>query len=93
MKKTISLSDFQDAFQAVRPNNFTRDGLEALFNYLEEVAPDYDLDVIALCCEFTEYASLEEFQEAYGTDYESIEGIERETTVITFGDSFIIQDF
>ena len=89
MKQTISLHDFRQAFQSIRPDSFSYEGLEALYDFLEEVDPDYDLDVIALCCDFTEYSSLEEFQ----ADYESIDDIAQDTTIITFGDSFIIQNF
>ena len=89
MKQTISLHDFRKAFQSIRPDNFSYAGLEALYDFLEETDPDYELDVIALCCDFTEYSSLEEFQ----ADYENIDDIERRTTVIPFGDSFIIQNF
>lgn len=36
MKTTVQLSDFRDAFQRVRPDNFSYDGLEVLFDYLED---------------------------------------------------------
>lgn len=35
-----------------------------------------EADVIAICCDFNEYASLAEFQADYGTEYESIEDIQ-----------------
>lgn len=28
--------------------------MELLYNYIEDVSPDYDLDVVALCCEVIE---------------------------------------
>ena len=37
MKQTINFYDFQKAFQDLRPNNFTYDGLRALFEYLEDL--------------------------------------------------------
>lgn len=53
-----------------------------------------ELDVIAICCEYSEYADLEEFQADYGEDYESLEDICADTTVIPIsGDSFIIAQF
>jgi hypothetical protein len=64
MKQSINFCDFQRAFENSRPNNFTREGLETLFDMLEEWEIDVDeeleLDVIAFCCDFSEYASLEE---------------------------------
>lgn len=55
MKQTIHFHDFRDAFRRMdRMDNFSREGLELLFDYLEEADPDMELDVIALCCEYSE---------------------------------------
>ena len=58
MKTTVYLNEFRDAFQKIRPDNFSYEGLGALFEYLEECERDtgenYELDVIALCCDFSE---------------------------------------
>ena len=55
MKQTVNFSQFCDAFHRMgRGKQFSRQGLEVLFDYLEEIDPDYELDVIALCCEYTE---------------------------------------
>jgi hypothetical protein len=98
MKQTIDLYQFRNAFQSVRPENFSYEGLEALFNWLEELEEageqETELDVIAICCEFTEYENLKEFQDNYGDDYPDIEAIQDKTSVIMVDDdSFIIQDF
>ena len=99
MITTINEYDFIDAFRKMgREGNFSNDGLVALYEYLEMLEDDtgqpIELDVIALCCEFTEYDNLEEFQANYSEDYETIEDIERETTVIMIDDdSFIIRQF
>lgn len=101
MKKKIQKFEFRDEFYTMnRGANFSYEGLNALFDYLEQLEEDtgeeIELDVIALCCEYTEYDDLEEFQNAYNAeDYESIEDIENETTVIRLdnGEGFIIQDF
>ena len=98
MKSTVSLSDFREAFN-IRKENFTYDGLEALFNYLEEyedsTGEEPELDPIGLCCEFTEYASLKDFRQDYSSeDYADIDDIENATTVIRIdGERFIIQSF
>ena len=99
MIRTVNKYDFIDAFRKMgREGNFSNDGLVALYEYLEMLEDDtgqpIELDVIALCCEFTEYDNLEEFQADYSEDYETIEDIERETTVIMIDDdSFIIRQF
>jgi predicted ArsR family transcriptional regulator len=59
MKTTLSVYDFRDAFRkAGRAEQFSYDGLEILFDYLEQceedTGSDYELDVIELCCEFAE---------------------------------------
>ena len=99
MIKTINEYDFIDAFRKMgRTDNFSNSGLIALYEYLEMLEDDLgqpiELDVIALCCEYTEYDNLEEFQADYSEDYQTIGDIERETTVIMIDDdSFIIQPF
>jgi hypothetical protein len=64
MKQTINLSQFRDEFQAIRPNNFSYEGLESLYEYFEEFDPDMELDVIAICCDFCEM-TMDEIFEAY----------------------------
>ena len=100
MKKTINIYDFRDAFnRAGRGNQFTYDGLTALFEYLEDYEKDtgneIELDVISLCCEFTEYESIGEFWLDYGQeDYPDEESIMDATMYHAFGEgSFIIAQF
>ncbi len=100
MKQTVNFSDFCDTFRNMgRDENFTYAGKRALFDYLEgmdeDTGTDTELDVIGLCCDFSEFADLAEFQEAYSIDYVTIKDIERETLVLDVadGDGFIIQNF
>ena len=99
MIRTINEYDFIDAFHKMgKEENFSRNGLIALYEELKMVENDIgkpiELDVIALCCEFTEYNNLDEFEADYGEDYETIEDIQNATTVIMIDDdSFIIQQF
>lgn len=99
MIQTITKSDFTSAFHRMgRGKQFSYEGLIALYDYLEQYEEDIgeqiELDVIAICCEYSEYKSLKEFQEDYGEDYESIEDIEDRTTVIPVDDeAFIIFQF
>jgi hypothetical protein len=98
MYTTVSQSDFHDAFRDIRPDSFSYDGLVALFEWLEELedstAHKEELDVIALCCDFNEYVDLGEFHGDYDKEeYPDLETLRDHTTVIEFGDSFIIQVF
>lgn len=53
-------SQFMDAFIVMgRSDQFSFRALEALYEYYNEL-DDYELDVIAICCEWTEYGSQEE---------------------------------
>lgn len=60
MKQTLNKDQFRFAFEQVRPNQFSYEALGMLFDYLEECDEDMELDVIAICCDFTE----SDFQEA-----------------------------
>lgn len=69
MIQTITISDFINAFdRAGRSANFSTAGLVAIFDLLEDVNPDMELDPIAICCEFSEYKDLEELKQDYAYD-------------------------
>jgi len=74
MKQTINFYEFAAQFQSIRPNSFSREGLIALWEYLEQFEEDtgheIELDVIALCCDFTEYDSLADYQQDYSDNAE-----------------------
>jgi len=85
MKETVNESRFLQAFKTLRPDNFSRPALVALFDYLDQLEQDLgeeqELDVIALCCEWTEYRDAIEAAEAYGWEAPEIpEGEERDDT-------------
>lgn len=66
--------DFRNAFIAAgRDKNFSWAGLEALFDYLEQLSEDcgedYELDVIALCCDWDE-STWEEVANNYRIEFE-----------------------
>jgi len=96
MKTTVSMDDFRTAFE-IRKDNFSYDGLFALYDYLERLEQDigveFELDVIAFCYEYAEYENIKEFNAEYNTEYENYKDI-NETTVIPISDeSFIIQRY
>ncbi len=104
MKIPVTCHTFERAFiEAGRPNQFTQDGLYALFDYLEELenecGDEYDLDVIALCCQFSEYASIEDIIESMGLSFEddetdeAMEWLQEHTSVIQFDTGIIIENY
>lgn len=84
----VTKSIFIDEFKAVRPDNFTYSGLEALFDYLDDCQPDIELDVIEICCDFCQYDTVEEACSAY--DLKDREELEYNTIVIDCADGSII---
>ena len=99
MKQTVHFEDFRKAFQDIRPNQFTNDGSKTLYEnlieYEDSTGEELDLDVIAICCDYTEFKSLKDFQNNYNNIYKSIEDIEDTTMVMQIPDSsgFIVQNF
>ena len=104
MKDTINKDQFRNWFRSSEQyrRTFSYEGLSALFDYLEEMeestGEELEFDPVALCCEFEEYDTFEEFQEDYN-NINSFEELEEKTTVIRIGhtgypsSSFIIQQF
>ena len=85
MKETVNESRFLEVFRQVRPNQFSRPALVALFDYLDQLEQDLgeetEFDPIGLCTEWTEYADPIEAAEAYGWEApETPEGEERDDT-------------
>lgn len=100
--KIVSFYDFLNEFEKFdRGDSFSYQGKKALYDYLYELGEDIgepiELDIIAICSDFTEYACLEEFNDDYGysiDEVESIKDIEYYTIVIPIDEkSFIIQNF
>ena len=98
MKRTIDKYDFTQAFEDMgRGNQFSPAALEVLFDFFDdyerETGKEVELDVIGICCEFTEYENIEQYNSDYGTDHEAMSDID-ETTIIAIDDeSFIIQAY
>ena len=73
MKMTVELSDFRKCFYDMgRKDQFSYEALGLLFEYLEEIDVYYDLDVIALCCEYCENTP-EDLAKFYNIDVEGLE--------------------
>ncbi len=81
MIKTISRYDFEDAFTSHdRKDQFSYEGKKALFEYLEgyedSTGEQIELDIIALCCEYTEYDNAYKAMENYQSEDMPTEGEE-----------------
>ena len=104
MKQSISFYAFDRAFSDMgRENQFSYEGKRALFEWLDDFddscGTETELDVIALCCEFTEFEGFAEFQDNYADCpscyIKTVEYIRDRTSYIEIPDScaFIIHDF
>tara|TARA_A100001515_G_scaffold137683_1_gene130512 strand:+ start:447 stop:740 length:294 start_codon:yes stop_codon:yes gene_type:complete len=97
MKQNVSEYDFIDGFMKIRPDNFSRNGLQCLYDYLidyeEDTGVEMEFDVIAICCDFSEYKDLKEINEQYGKDFEDLDDLREYTQVIECDNSIIIQDY
>ena len=100
MKEYVTESTFIDAFKQsdTRKNQFSYEGLKALFEYLEEYENDtgeeIEFDMIGICCEYTEYDSLKQYNDEYTDECEEIDEIADYTALIKIDDKrFIIQKY
>ena len=83
--KTIqTASQMRDEFRLYgRADQFSYHAYDALFDYLwelgEAIEGSFQFDVVSLCCEWTEYDSIEKLAEAYDmrpSDYACTEYLE-----------------
>ena len=102
MKQYISKYHFTNWFLSsdTYKNNFSYEGLNSLFDYLEQFEEDMgkemEFDPVAICCEYSEYENLEEIKNNYSSvEINNIDDLRYHTNVIEIDDSdkLIIQDF
>jgi len=103
MKKTLSFCDFEKEFiDSNCYNDFGYEGLKALFNFLEEYeqesGEELELDVIALCCDYTKFDSAQEAYKEYNSDEtvteeEAFDWLQERTFVCLYEEGIIIQVF
>ena len=97
MKQTMNEFDFKNEFKKIRPDNFSYDGLTALYDYLiqyeENCDTELEFDPIAYCCEYTEFDSFKDAQINY--DVETLKELEDKTTVLKIPNTerLIIQNY
>lgn len=101
---TMNKTEFVDSFMRwdTYSKNFSYEGLQSLFDYLEELEEDtntqIEFDVVSICCTYSEYENLEEIEKLYeGTHIEinNIDDLRDHTQVIEIPNTtrLIIQDF
>jgi hypothetical protein len=79
--KIDSAYDLEQAFRRMaREKSFTR--YDLLVQFYEDLDEDVELDVIALCGDWDEFATVEDYNHNYGTDYRTIEDISNDETVL-----------
>lgn len=82
MKTTVNVFDFIDAFKQIRPDNFSHAALVMLFDYFDEyeqsTGSELELDVIGICCDFSE-SDAYELIESYSIDLGEYAGVDTET--------------
>ena len=72
-----NVHQFREAFRlAGRSDQFSHEGLEVLFDYLEELSEatgeHIELDVVALCCDYYE-SSIQELIDNYNIDLSEVD--------------------
>ena len=88
MKQTINLEQFQQTFTDWGcSDNFSYEALEVLYDWFEELdadcGTDTELDVIAICCEFSE-ATANDIAVDYQIDVDDMNDDERLETVLHY---------
>lgn len=99
MIQIVTWYNFSDWFTTsdTYKNNFSHEGLQALYDYLNELEESTDeqieFDPIAICCDFTEYDNLKEIQAQY-SEIKTLDDLRDNTQVIECENGhLIIQNF
>ena len=73
MKITIDhVGQFRNEFRKLdRENQFSYEGLGLLFDFIDGCNPDYELDVIEICCSYTE-STPEEIADSYSINIDDM---------------------
>lgn len=81
MKITVDVYDMKEKFVAMDRDYYTFEGLESLLDYYDEIDENMELDVVAICCDCTEYGkgaacSFDDLINEYGYKYPVEEWLE-----------------
>ena len=90
-RPSINFYDFRSAFEDLRPNNFSYEGITVLWEYFQEYEESTDteieLDIISICCDYTQ-STIKEALDVY--DLNSLEELEEQTIVIPVNEDEVI---
>ena len=87
MKKEISLYEFKDAFAKVNSDNFSYEGYEALYNYLDG-SEEFIFNPIEVAMRYKEFSDLDSLLDNHAID--SLKELRGLTEVIKFSKGYII---
>lgn len=91
MIQKVTFTMFRDAFKKYCGDDFSYQGLRALFNYLEQADSKYELDVMELHAIYSEYESVEALLKSCPDIKEpSLEYLREFTTVIECSNGHVI---
>ncbi len=79
VKKIYDAYDLEEEFKRMNRNPFTHEGYQALIELFNEFDEPQELDVIAICCEFTE-ATPADIMHDYGY---TIDGMDYDDALAT----------
>ena len=88
----VDRSTFINSFtKADRRNQFSYEGLCALYDYFDEMEETWELDPIAICCDFSEY-NLEDLRREYPDHKNSLTVTSDEDLLSYLKDNTIVFD-
>lgn len=95
---TLTKVDFVHLFNEYnRSDNFTIEGRVALYEYYndlsDELGEDIETDIIAICCEWTEFKNFADAKKDLGFDADTIDELIQHTNVIEFDGGILVQEF
>jgi len=84
MKMTLNKDQFRFQMNQIRPNNFSYEGQNVLFDYLDEIDSELEFDAIAICCDFSQ-CSLDEFIDAF-SDVDADKSMDNDEKMVAIKD-------
>lgn len=85
MRTTITRSTFVNEFRRMRPDNFSYEGLQALFDYFEQYEEDtgeeVEFDPVLVCCHYNE-STWQEIAKDYDIDSTDAETDEQKVCTV-----------
>ena len=90
IKYTMNDCDFTDMMNCEGSdyaNQFSYEGLGLLFEHLSELEGDYEFEKIGICCDWTEYKSIEAAKKEYRV---GVDGDLEDNTIVLKDDSGIV---